>query len=231
MAYIKAHHGPAIARPPVKRPATRRDPGFQASPHMAEILGKALAKAKNRRPIDPGFHRGGFAGFPAPQKPQPHRYPVGSEPWIANQPIYHGPPHIMDGGGQMGKALGIDPYGQVTPGGTPSEYSFAGDQPGMPPLGPIGFPGMGDMKNNPPWQTQQPGFYDEPPDGPLPSMPPQHPVQGLSGFPQAPQYPYPGIIELLKQMMQSRQPRPRWEGTLNPGVLPPQTGNRMFTPM
>lgn len=62
------------------------------------------------------------------------------------------------GGGMPGRSRPITPPGGRGFPGPSSPVMGPWRQPRRP--GPIGFPGMGDLKNQPAWQTQQPGFYE-----------------------------------------------------------------------
>jgi len=105
------------------------------------------------------------------------------------------------------------------------------------PSGPSGFPGMGDIRNNPPWQTQQPGFYDEPSDGPIPPMPSRtsQPFQGTFGnFEQASPMGIPEggidprILKLIQELMSQRGISTPWEGTMDPSFGRAGPGNRAY---
>lgn len=213
--FIKAEHGRGIARPldrPAKRPIAysmeRRFDGGPQARHVPIPRGLEKVLEGARRRIDPGFNRGGFAGFPhLPPIPRNHApfdidrvrnlaKPMHNVGQLFHQafPGFEAPQ--IDGGFNHGYGM----EGQGAPGA------------------PTGFPGMGDLAHpyGAPGAGEEYGA-DAPGNGMIPFQPPsgpQHPMPGLGAGPTAGMN--PAIMQLIQQMMAQRQPRPRWEGTMNP---------------
>lgn len=178
--FIKAEHGRGIVRPPVRK---TRDPGFNAGPHMRNAMEAALSKARDRmRPIDPGFHRGGFKGFPTNLPPIPFTHK----------------PFDIDRGAKPG-------FGDyVPPGEFPTPIGASQPDDSWFPAGGFHSPGPsrgGFTDEGPPMQAPPQHPIDF---GGMMGKAPQHPIPGLGGN--------PAIMQLIQQIMQMRQqPRPTWE--------------------